>query len=40
MTHAEMIAQWDDHIGYEFSTRDVDSTIATMVEETSRVENS
>ena len=33
MTHEEMIAQWDDHIGYEFSTRDVDSTIATMVED-------
>ena len=33
MTHAEMIAQWDEHIGYEFSTRDVSSTIATMVED-------
>jgi carboxymethylenebutenolidase len=33
MTHAEMIAQWDEHIGYEFSTRDVASTIATMVED-------
>jgi carboxymethylenebutenolidase len=28
-----MIAQWDEHIRYEFSTRDVDSTIATMVED-------
>ena len=33
MTHEEMIAQWDEHIGYEFSTRDVASTIATMVED-------
>ena len=33
MTHAEMIAQWDEHIGYEFSTRDVAATIATMVED-------
>ena len=33
MNQAEMIAQWDEHIGYEFSTRDVSSTIATMVED-------
>ncbi len=33
MTQAEMIARWDEHIAYEFSTRDVDSTIATMVED-------
>jgi carboxymethylenebutenolidase len=33
MNHAEMIARWDEHIGYEFSTRDVSSTIATMVED-------
>lgn len=33
MNHAEMIAKWDEHIGYEFSTRDVSSTIATMVED-------
>jgi carboxymethylenebutenolidase len=33
MTHAEMIALWDEHIGHEFSTRDVSSTIATMVED-------
>jgi len=33
MNQAEMIAQWDEHIRYEFSTRDVDSTIATMVED-------
>jgi carboxymethylenebutenolidase len=33
MNHAEMIAIWDEHIGYEFSTRDVSSTIATMVED-------
>ena len=31
MDQAEMIARWDEHIGYEFSTRDVSSTIATMV---------
>jgi carboxymethylenebutenolidase len=31
MTEAEMIAQWEEHIGYEFSSRDVSSTIATMV---------
>jgi len=31
MTEAEMIAQWEKHIGYEFSSRDVSSTIATMV---------
>jgi carboxymethylenebutenolidase len=31
MTEAEMIAQWEEHIGYEFSSRDVASTIATMV---------
>ncbi|WP_058185352.1 ester cyclase [Terracidiphilus gabretensis] len=33
MDQAEMIARWDEHIGYEFSTRDVSSTIATMVED-------
>ena len=33
MTQAEMIAKWDEHISYEFSTRDVSSTIATMVED-------
>jgi carboxymethylenebutenolidase len=33
MNQAEMIARWDEHIGYEFSTRDVTSTIATMVED-------
>jgi carboxymethylenebutenolidase len=32
MNQAEMIARWDEHISYEFSTRDVSSTIATMVE--------
>jgi carboxymethylenebutenolidase len=31
MTEAEMIAQWEEHIGYEFSTRDASATIATMV---------
>ena len=33
MTQDEMIALWNEHISHEFSTRDVDSTIATMVED-------
>ncbi len=33
MNQAEMIALWEKHISYEFSTRDVSSTIATMVED-------
>ena len=33
MNQTEMIAKWDEHINYEFSTRDVSSTIATMVED-------
>jgi carboxymethylenebutenolidase len=33
MNHAEMISLWDEHISHEFSTRDVSSTIATMVED-------
>ena len=33
MNQAKMIARWDEHISYEFSTRDVSSTIATMVED-------
>src|SRR5271169_6118114 len=33
MTSAEMVALWEEHISYEFSTRDVSSTIATMVED-------
>ena len=33
MNHAEMIAKWDEHISFEFSSRDVSSTIATMVED-------
>ena len=33
MNQAEMIALWDEHISYEFSFRDVSSTIATMVED-------
>lgn len=33
MNQAEMIAKWDEHISYEFSARDVSSTIATMVED-------
>jgi carboxymethylenebutenolidase len=33
MNHTEMIALWEEHISHEFSTRDVDSTIATMVDD-------
>ena len=33
MEQAEMIAKWEEHISYEFSARDVSSTIATMVED-------
>jgi carboxymethylenebutenolidase len=33
MNQAEMIAKWDEHISFEFSTRDVSSTIATMVDD-------
>ncbi len=33
MNQVEMIALWDEHISYEFSTRNVSSTIATMVED-------
>ena len=33
MNQAEMIARWEEHISYEFSSRDVSSTIATMVED-------
>ena len=33
MNHAEMIAKWDEHISFEFSSRDVTSTIETMVED-------
>ena len=33
MNQVEMIARWDENISYEFSTRDVSSTIATMVED-------
>jgi carboxymethylenebutenolidase len=33
MNQAEMIAKWDEHISYEFSSRDISSTIATMVED-------
>jgi carboxymethylenebutenolidase len=33
MNQAEMIAKWDEHISFEFSSRDVSSTIDTMVED-------
>ncbi|MEV4933284.1 MULTISPECIES: ester cyclase [unclassified Sphingobium] len=33
MTTEEMIALWEEHCSYEFDTRDVDATMATMVAE-------
>jgi carboxymethylenebutenolidase len=33
MTEAELIAKWDEHTKYEFATRDVEATLATMVED-------
>jgi carboxymethylenebutenolidase len=30
---AELIAKWEEHTRYEFETRDVESTLATMVED-------
>ena len=33
MNQAEMVAKWDEHISFEFSSRDVSSTIETMVED-------
>jgi carboxymethylenebutenolidase len=33
MNQAEMVAKWDEHIRFEFSSRDVSSTIETMVED-------
>jgi carboxymethylenebutenolidase len=33
MRKAEMIALWEEHTRYEFATRDVDSTLATMVDD-------
>ena len=33
MNQTEMVARWEEHIGHEFSTRDVPATIATMVED-------
>ena len=33
MNQAEMIAKWEEDISFEFSSRDVSSTIATMVED-------
>ena len=33
MNQADMIAKWDEHISFEFSSRDVTSTIETMVED-------
>jgi carboxymethylenebutenolidase len=33
MTEAEMIALWEEHTRHEFATRDVESTLATMVED-------
>jgi carboxymethylenebutenolidase len=33
MTEAEMIALWEEHTRSEFATRDVEATLATMVED-------
>lgn len=33
LSHAELIAKWDEHTRYEFVTRDVEATLATMVED-------
>ena len=33
MAKYDLEALWDDHCRYEFETRDVDSTMATMVDE-------
>src|ERR1700761_97141 len=33
MTEAEMIALWEEHTRAEFATRDVEATLATMVED-------
>jgi carboxymethylenebutenolidase len=33
MTEAEMMALWEEHTRYEFATRDVEATLATMVED-------
>ena len=33
MNSAELIAKWEEHTRYEFETRDVESTLATMVED-------
>lgn len=33
MNQAEMVAKWDEHISFEFSSRDVALTIETMVED-------
>ena len=33
MTPAEMVTLWAEHIKYEFETKDVEATLATMVED-------
>jgi carboxymethylenebutenolidase len=33
MTEAELVARWEEHTRYEFEIRDVESTLATMVED-------
>jgi carboxymethylenebutenolidase len=33
MTEHDLIALWEEHTRYEFETRDVDATMATMVDE-------
>src|ERR1700728_1497091 len=33
MKEAELIALWEEHTRFEFATRDVESTLATMIED-------
>jgi carboxymethylenebutenolidase len=33
MPHHDLVALWEAHCRYEFETRDVDATVATMVAE-------
>jgi len=33
MNEAELVATWEEHTRYEFATRDVEATLATMVED-------
>ena len=40
MTKPDLVALWDAHCHYEFATRDVDATMATMVAEPLRQSHS